>query len=131
MNTSALALLAFIALASPALAQSAAAPTPEQSQAAPPTPATPPAQTSRPPQPGAMMCGMMGSGQPGQGQQGGGCSCCSGMMGSQPQRQGAMPMMDHSRMAQMHHGQALVQNCGPGLGPRDGGTYRAILSFSG
>lgn len=64
-----------------------------------------------------MMCGMM------QKSQGGGCSCCSGMMGQTPQRRGMMggmqmgqaqpgsgqghsetTVMDHSRMAQMHHG---------------------------
>ena len=54
----------------------------------------------------------MGAGQPAPGQQGGGCSCCSGMMGSPPQRQGAMPMMDHSRMAQMDHGQGHAMGSG-------------------
>jgi uncharacterized protein (DUF305 family) len=106
MKPTVFALLTFTALASPALAQSPTAPLPDQSQAAPAVPATPPAQTSPQPQQGAMMCGMMAAGQQGQGQQGG-CGCCrgmSGMMGNQPQRQGAMPM-DHSRMAQTQHGQ--------------------------
>ncbi len=104
MKTTVFALLAFTTLASPALAQSAPAPMPDQSQAAPAVPATPPAQMSPQPQQGAMMCGMMAAGQQqGQGQQGG-CGCCRGMMGNQSQRQGAMPM-DHSRMTQMHHGQ--------------------------
>ena len=115
MKTSVLALLAFTALAGPALAQSSAAPAPDQSQAAPVPPATPPAQTNRPPQQGAMMCGMMGSGQQAQGHHGGGC-CCGGMMGQQ-QRQGAMPMTDHSRMAQMHHGQG--HGTSPGASAQD------------
>lgn len=109
MKTTAFAVLAFIALTSPALAQSAATPMPDHSQAAPAMPATPPAQMSPQPQQGAMMCGMMAPGQPGQAQQGG-CGCCRGMMGNQSQRQGAMPM-DHSRMTRMHHGQ------GPSMAP--------------
>jgi uncharacterized protein (DUF305 family) len=103
MKPTVLALLAFTALASPALAQSPTAPLPDQSQAAPAVPTTPPAQTSPQPQQGAMMCGMMAAGQQGHGQQCG-CGCCRGMMGNQPQRQGAMPM-DHSRMTQTQHGQ--------------------------
>ena len=105
MKTTAFVLLAFTALASPALAQSDATPMPDQSQAAPAVPATPPAQMS----PQSQQGGMMAAGQPGQGQQGG-CGCCRGMMGNQSQRQGAMPM-DHSRMTQMHHGQ------GPSMAP--------------
>ena len=127
MKTHLFAFLAFTMLAGPALAQ---APSPQPDQQAPgasPAPMTPmPQTTPRPQQPqaGAMMCGMM---QPGQQAQGaGGCSCCSGMMGAQPQRQGMMggmqmgqapaappaggqaapAPMDHSRMAQMQHGPA-------------------------
>ena len=97
MKTSVLALLAFTALATPALAQPA--PATDQGQAAP-TQASP-----QPPKPGAMMCGAMAPGQQGQAQAGG-CPCCAGMSG-QPGRQGAMPMMDHSRMAQTQPGQAM------------------------
>ena len=100
MKTSVLALLACTALATPALAQTAA-PGPNQGQAAP---ATPPAQTTpQSTRQGGMMCGASASGQQVQGQQGG-CSCCGGMMG-QPQRQGAMPMPGQNQMAQMQSGQ--------------------------
>ena len=103
MKINAFVLLMFTALASPALAQSAATPMPDQSQVAPAVPAAPPGQTSPQPQQGAMMCGMMAAGEQGQAQQSG-CGCCRGMMGmmgNQSPRQGAMPM-DHSRMTQMH-----------------------------
>jgi uncharacterized protein (DUF305 family) len=113
MNIKAFALLAATMLAGPALAQAPAGPEAQPPAAvAPPAPA--PQATPRPSQPqqGAMMCGMMQGAA-----QGGGCSCCSGMMGQPQQHQGTMDGMqmghaqpggssdmDRSRMAQMHHG---------------------------
>ena len=105
MKTSVFALLAFTALATPALAQTAPS-APNQSQV---TPIVPPAQTKpQPTRQGGMMCGAPAGGQ--QAQQGG-CGCCAGMMG-QPQRQGAMPMTGHGQMAQAQPGQAQAMDHG-------------------
>ncbi len=111
MRMTLLALLAATVLGGPALAQAPAAPETQPPAAVAPTPPAP-QTTPRPaqPQPGAMMCGMMqGAGA------GGGCSCCSGMMGQPGQRQGMMGGMQMGQaqavpapapgpMAQMQHG---------------------------
>jgi predicted lipid-binding transport protein (Tim44 family) len=120
MRKTLLALLAATVLGGPSLAQAPAVPEaqpPAATVPAPPAPQT----TPRPAQPqaGSMMCGMMQGAQAG-----GGCSCCSGMMGQPGQRQGMMggmpmgqaqggaPAMDHGRMAQMQHGGQGTMNHG-------------------
>ncbi len=121
MKTLALALLAAATLGSAALAQAPAAPEAQPPAAAAPTaPAPQTTPRSGQPQAGAMMCGMMQGNQAG-----GGCSCCSGMMGQPGQRQGMMggmqmgqaqpggaPTLEPNQMAQMQHGGHGAMNHG-------------------
>ena len=107
MRTTALALLAATMFGNLAAAQTPPAPDVQPPAAVmPSTPA--PQVTPRPSQPqaGGMMCGMTQGAQAG-----GGCSCCSGMMGKPQQRQGMMGGM------QMGEAQPSTPSAAPGDSP--------------